>query len=48
MIQLNMIYLGFLCVDYSEAKFNPEYDVPLIQGVADGIYDIISKRPKPI
>jgi hypothetical protein len=35
--------LGFLCVDcVHKNKFDPKYDVPLIEGVADGIYDILS------
>ncbi|NMR34946.1 hypothetical protein HIO71_12190 [Chryseobacterium aquaticum] len=35
--------LGFLCVDSEiENAFNEEYDVPLIKGVADGIYEILT------
>lgn len=35
--------LGFLCVDcVSRNKFDAKYDVPLLEGVADGIYDILS------
>lgn len=35
--------LGFLCVDcVNKNKFDPKYDVPLIEGVADGIYDILN------
>lgn len=35
--------LGFLCVDcVHKNKFDQKYDVPLIEGVADGIYDILS------
>jgi len=34
--------LGFLCVDcVSENKFDEKYDVALIEGVADGIYDVL-------
>ncbi len=34
--------LGFLCVDCKETnKFDEKYDVPLIEGVADGIYDVL-------
>ena len=34
--------LGFLCVDcISKNKFDEKYDVPLLEGVADGIYDIL-------
>jgi hypothetical protein len=37
--------LGFVCVDcISENKFDSKYDVPLLEGVADGIYDILSTR----
>lgn len=39
--------LGFLCVDSSLGKdniFNEAFDVPLLKGVADGIYDIIWKN----
>ena len=37
--------LGFLCVDCKEInKFEEKYDIPLIAGVADGIYDILEKR----
>jgi hypothetical protein len=36
--------LGFLCVDCSKKNvFNKRYDIPLIQGVADGIYDLLEK-----
>lgn len=35
--------LGFLCVDCEDENvFNKEYDVPLLKGVADGIYEIIT------
>ena len=34
--------LGFLCVDcVCKNKFDAKYDVPLLEGVADGIYDIL-------
>lgn len=36
--------LGFLCVDCELEKqevFNSRYDVPLLQGVSDGLYDFI-------
>jgi hypothetical protein len=36
--------LGFLCVDCELEKvevFNSKYDVPLLQGVSDGLYDFI-------
>ena len=37
--------LGFLCVDcVTKDKFHFKYDVPLVQGVSDGIYDLLSKR----
>lgn len=37
--------LGFLCVDCTNKdKFEPKYDVPLIEGVVDGIYDIMKNR----
>lgn len=36
--------LGFLCVDCSEKNvFNEKYDIALIQGVADGIYDLLER-----
>lgn len=35
--------LGFLCLDSEiENAFNEEFDIPLIKGVADGIYEIIT------
>jgi hypothetical protein len=35
--------IGFLCIDcVSKEKFDEKYDPPLIEGVADGIYDILS------
>jgi hypothetical protein len=35
--------IGFLCIDSEiENAFNEEFDVPLIKGVADGIYEIIT------
>jgi len=43
---VNNIYdlIGFLCVDCNEIdRFNEKYDTVLIEGVADGIYDILSK-----
>lgn len=39
--------LGFLCVDCEERnKFDEKYDVALIEGVADGIYDVLLTRAK--
>jgi len=39
--------LGFLCVDCKEInKFDEKYDLAIMQGVADGIYNIIQKRNK--
>ena len=36
---------GFICVDCNlENAFNGKYDVAILEGVADGIYDIISER----
>lgn len=36
--------IGFICVDSDETEvFNEKYDSALIQGVADGIYDLILK-----
>ncbi|MDY0388309.1 MAG: hypothetical protein RBT65_14560 [Methanolobus sp.] len=41
--------LGFLCVDcVNKNKFDPKYDVALIEIVADGIYDILSLSKKSI
>ena len=38
----NWEILGFLCVDCDEKnKFDEKYDVAIIEGVADGIYDIL-------
>lgn len=36
---------GFICIDCDEAnKFDESrYDIPMVQGIADGIYDIFSK-----
>lgn len=35
--------IGFLCIDSEiENAFNEEFDIPLIKGVADGIYEIIT------
>lgn len=37
--------IGFLCVDCEHSnKFDPIYDPALIEGVADGIYDILFNR----
>ncbi|MCX6222599.1 MAG: hypothetical protein NTZ69_16645 [Bacteroidia bacterium] len=37
--------LGFLCVDCSKKNaFMTKYEVALLEGVADGIYDLISER----
>ena len=41
----NYDLIGFLCVDCeSEHKFDDYYDPALIEGVADGIYDILSRK----
>lgn len=38
---------GFLCVDCDHTnKFNEHYHVPIIQGVADGVFDVIMKINK--
>jgi hypothetical protein len=35
-------FLGYLCVDCdSEDAFHDKYDVEMLRGVADGIYDLI-------
>lgn len=42
--QNDYFLLGFFCIDCKKQKsitFNRKYDVPLLQGVVDGIYDII-------
>ncbi len=37
--------LGFLCVDSNKREaFKSKYDIALLEGVADGIYDLISGR----
>lgn len=37
--------LGFLCIDCNEKnKFNSAYDRAIVEGVADGIYNVIIKR----
>jgi hypothetical protein len=39
--------IGFLCVDCELNRkdiFNTEYDVPLLQGVTDGLYDFIKTK----
>ena len=39
--------LGYLCVDCEKInKFEEKYDVPFIEGVADGIYDLLQNKPK--
>lgn len=37
---------GFICIDCNEkGKFDEtRYDVPMVEGIADGIYDVIIKR----
>lgn len=37
---------GFICIDCNESnKFDENrYDIPLVQGVADGIYDLFTRR----
>jgi hypothetical protein len=43
----NILCKGFLCVDcVKENAFNDHYDVAIIEGVADGIYDLLSERAK--
>ena len=46
-IDENRIYnaLGFLCVDCESAnKFDSKYDIALVEGVADGIYDVLHSQ----
>jgi hypothetical protein len=43
----NILCKGFLCIDCDkENAFNENYDVAIIEGVADGIYDLLSERTK--
>ena len=37
---------GFICIDCNKPnKFDESrYDIPMVQGVADGIYDIFANR----
>jgi len=36
--------LGFICIDSNKKKsFGTKYDLPTVQGVADGVYDVIMK-----
>ena len=37
---------GFICIDCNKPnKFDENrYDIPMVQGIADGIYDIFAKR----
>lgn len=36
---------GFLCIDCSKKnKFDSKYDIPLIEGVADGVYDMLMEK----
>lgn len=36
-------FLGFLCVDCEiENAFSKDYDMPILKGVADGIYELIT------
>lgn len=37
---------GFICIDCNmKDKFDEtRYDIPMVEGIADGIYDIILKR----
>jgi len=43
----NILCKGFLCIDSDkENAFNDYYDVAIIEGVADGIYDLLSERAK--
>jgi hypothetical protein len=38
---------GFLCIDCNDVnKFNERYHVPLIEGVADGVFDVIMRINK--
>jgi hypothetical protein len=41
----NKICLGFICVDCEKEKaFNSDYEIAILQGVSDGIYDILEIR----
>ena len=45
--KINFPILGFLCVDCqleNQQVFDSKYDIPLMQGVADGLYDFIKKN----
>jgi hypothetical protein len=45
----NFICHGFICVDtIKKEAFKSKYDSAIIEGVADGIYDLISERNKSI
>lgn len=45
----NSICHGFICVDTIKLNaFKTKYEVAIIEGVADGIYDLISERNKSI
>ena len=43
----NFICHGFICIDTIKIDaFKSKYDIAIIEGVADGIYDLISERNK--
>jgi hypothetical protein len=45
----NFICHGFICIDtLKKDAFNSKYNIAIIEGVADGIYDLISERNKSI
>lgn len=45
MLSVNNDCLGFICVDTSKQNaFNSKYEIAILEGVADGIYDLISAR----
>lgn len=44
-VEGNNICLGFICVDtVKEKAFQSEYEIAILEGVADGIFDIINVR----
>lgn len=45
----NSICHGFICIDsIKQNAFKSKYDIAIIEGVADGIYDLISERNSSI
>lgn len=43
--ELGQDLIGFLCVDSKKKnRFGKKYDLPVLKGVADGIYDVILRR----